>query len=458
LLDLCDRMGLLVFNEGFDKWEKTMGLQKPEDEFREVMERNAANWIRRDRNHPSVMLWSMCNENWRQLITPWGREGIEFCVDLYKRLDPTRPVTIGDFRPKELLKDHPGTLEPVDIASWNYNGCYAMSKEVYPEKPVIYSESASSVSTRGYYEIPHPEKMRQWSDTRQVESYDLSGKVDYPDREFYRMERDRYVAGEFVWTGFDYLGEPSPFDKEARSSYYGIVDLCGIPKDRFYLYRSYWNTEDVTVHILPHWNWPERCGKEVPVYVYTSGDEAELFLNGKSLERRKKQAAETGRELLPQGIDAGIVNRYRLRWEEVVYQPGELKAVAYKNGRKIGESVIRTAGEPAGIRLTADRREIAADGDDLCYVKVEMVDKDGNPCPLATNMLHYNVTGPVQLVAVGNGNPIGMDAFTDKQHPLFYGKAMAVLRSMKNSSGAATLDVSGEGVGESSLTIESIYQ
>jgi beta-galactosidase len=270
------------------------------------------------------------------------------------------------------------------------------------------------------------------------------------------MEQDVYCAGEFVWTGFDYLGEPTPYDagnykrrkltpeEESRSSYFGIVDLVGIPKDRFYLYRSHWAPENKTIHVLPHWNWPERVGRNVPVYVYTSGDSAELFLNGKSLGSRTFNPGSKN-----------PMNAYRLRWEDVIYEPGELKVVAFKDGEKLGTVTVKTAGEPAGLRLTPDRKKLNSGGDDLCYVLVEAVDKKDNSCPLAMDDISFKVTGPATIEGVGNGNPRSHEEFVANHVRLFYGKAMLIVRASEGAGGKIRIKAHGSNLKDEDITVES---
>ncbi|MCX6998117.1 MAG: DUF4982 domain-containing protein [Kiritimatiellaeota bacterium] len=459
LLKLCDELGLLVFNELFDKWDATADLLDS-GEFEAFMTRQSQAFVHRDRNHPCVVVWSIGNEMDSTVTSAQGIRQIAFMAGLFRQLDPTRPVTLADWRPEEVCRGQ--ALASLDVTSWNYGRSYALSRERFPDKPIIYSESASALSTRGFYRLPHPaSKIDYEYPERYVDSYDLnsaSGPRDIPDWDFRRMETDRYVAGEFVWTGFDYLGEPTPFPREAHSSYFGIVDLAGIPKDRDYLYRSHWAPEKTTLHILPHWNWPNRVGQAVPVFLYTNGDSAELFLNGRSLGRRSKQrhAGPPGNPAGSKPATAGgaaparyydVIDRYRLRWEDVVYQPGELKAVAYRDGRRIGEATRKTAGPPAAIRLTPARTELRADGNDLCYITVEMVDADGTVCPLAMDEIAYAVEGPATLAGVGNGDPLGLDSFADHTHPLFYGKAVAILRSRPGETGTVTLKTSAKGIG-----------
>jgi beta-galactosidase len=257
------------------------------------------------------------------------------------------------------------------------------------------------------------------------------------------QEDGKYIAGEFVWTGFDYLGEPTPY-MDSRSSYFGIVDLVGIPKDRFYLYQSHWRPDKNLVHILPHWNWKGYEGKKVPVFVYTNGDSAELFLNGKSLGKKyKNPTSEVSTE------------RYRLMWHDVDYEPGELKAVGFKEGKPVGEAVVKTAGNPHSIKLTPDKTTIDATGEDLSFVLVQAFDKDGNPCPLADNLIQFELKGPGEIAAVGNGNQRSYEPFQASYRKLFYGKAMLILRSVKNSSGKIEITATSNGLKSAKAVVNS---
>ena len=301
-----------------------------------------------------------------------------------------------------------------------------------PNKSVVISESASTVSTRGFYEWPLPEEQVDFTKSLQVSSYDLNAPwwAEIADDDFMWQQDENYIAGEFVWTGFDYLGEPTPYDNRtvremgfddraaSRSSYFGIVDLVGIPKDRYYLYKSYWKPDETTVHILPHWNWPDKIGDTIPVFVYTNGDCAELFLNGRSLGTRCKD---------PKSDNS--VDRFRLMWREVVYEPGELRAVVTREGVAIGEASLATTGQAVALRLTPDRREISADGMDLSYVLVEAVDAQGRVHPVADQQVTISVAGPASIAGVGNGNPQSFAPFQSEQVYLFYGKAMIILKS-----------------------------
>ena len=429
LLELCDKMGMLVYNEAFDKYDGKMDLAENAD-FEEFAQRNVKNFVERDRNHPCVFIWSVGNEMADvQYNNNNGFQRMNTMIGYVRKYDPTRPVTMACDNTNSAAWRH---FDFYDVHSWNYGRRYSLARQMEPNKGVIVSESGSTVSTRGFYELPLPVKRDEFSNARQISSYDLNVPfwADLPDEDFMWAQDEEYVAGEFVWTGFDYLGEPTPYtndwakgngltDKEAsRSSYFGIVDLCGIPKDRYFLYKSYWKQDEPTVHILPHWNWEGSKVEKVPVFVYTNGDCVELFLNGKSLGKKCKSPASEK-----------SIERFRLMWNDVTYQPGELKAVAYKEGEVIGEEVLKTAGEPSQIRLTPDRSTISANGMDLSYLLVEALDKDGNLCPLAANKMELSITGPGRIAGVGNGNPQSFDSFQASEVKLFYGKAMIIVGS-----------------------------
>ena len=429
LLDLCDKMGFLVFDEAFDKYDNKADIHETTD-FEEFAQRNLKNFVERDRNHPSIFIWSVGNEMGDiQTNQNNGFHRLQTMVNYVKKYDPSRPVTMACDITNAAANRH---FDFYDVHSWNYGRRYSLARQMEPNKAVIVSESGSTVSTRGYYDLKLPEKRSAFGDELQVSSYDLNVPewADLPDEDFMWQQDEEYIAGEFVWTGFDYLGEPTPYnnmwtkmkgmsDKEAsRSSYFGIVDLCGIPKDRYYLYKSYWKPQENTVHILPHWNWDPSKVKTVPVFVYTNGDAAELFLNGKSLGKKFKSSNSSK-----------AIERFRIMWNDVAYQPGELIAVAYKEGEKVGEEVIKTAGEPYKIKLTPDHTTIKADGLDLSYVLVEAYDKDGNICPLANQKIDLAISGPGHIAGVGNGNPQSFDSFKGNAVTLFYGKAMVILGS-----------------------------
>jgi beta-galactosidase len=449
LLELCDRMGFVVWDECFDKWDRTADRDPCTQLLEQFGERQIRNFVQRDRNHPSVVVWSIGNEIDPQ---PGNKEGVsaervEFMSDFFRKYDATRPIGMACHMPVVAQKK---MLDAMDLAGWNYQRKYAQYRQSYPDKPIVYSESASAFSTRGFYELPLRTSKTQYSKEFQVDSYDRNAASwsDIPDREFALMEKDKFVAGEFVWTGFDYLGEPTPYSRQARSSYFGIVDLAGIPKDRFYLYRSHWRPDVTTVHILPHWNWPDRIGQNVPVYVYTNGDTVELFLNGKSLGKLTK-AKEEGPSYY------GSIDKYRLCFNDVNYEPGELKAVAYKDGSEIGQEIMRTAGEPAKIRLTPDRKELSATGDDLCYILVEALDANDTLCPLADNLIKFKVDGPAEIAGVDNGNPLSYEPFQADYRKLFFGKAMLILRTKQEQNGDIRVTAESDGLTSADIVVQS---
>ncbi|TFH35797.1 MAG: glycoside hydrolase family 2 protein [Bacteroidia bacterium] len=453
LLELCDRMGILVFNEIFDKYDGKADISDTTD-FEEFAARNIRNFVMRDRNHPSVFIWSVGNEigdvQWN--IND-GFRRLQTMIKYVNMYDTTRFTTLVCDNYESARLRH---FDYYDVHSWNYGRRYSLARELEPGKSVIISESASTVSTRGFYEFPLPASKTDFTNSLQVSSYDLNAPewAEISDDDFMWQQDEPYVAGEFVWTGFDYLGEPTPYtnqwvkaagmtDTEAsRSSYFGIVDLCGIPKDRYWLYKSYWKPEETTVHILPHWNWEERAGENVPVFVYTNGDCAELFLNGESLGKRCKDPGSST-----------SVERFRLIWNDVIYRPGELKAVAYKDGQKIGEQVIKTAAEPYSLRLTPDRDKIKPGGSDLSYILVEVIDKDGTLCPLADDNVEIMIKGAGSVAGVGNGNPQSFHPFKSDNVDLFYGKAMIIV-APGSKAGKLTIEVSSPGINGIKTDIE----
>ena len=482
VLDLCDRMGIIVFNELFDKYGPTAGVQCSTGEYVDnFAEAEVKNFVLRDRNHPSVLLWSIGNEIPDLLTDKDGRaaEHVANMVKYFKKYDDTRPTTMGCHVPSA-SGDGKQILDALETSGWNYGRRYNTTRKAYPEMPIIYSESASAFGTRGAYKLSETKSKTDWENDGEISSYMLTSAPwsDISEHEFEYMRIDSFVAGEFVWTGFDYLGEPTPYmhgerfaqteeGHVARSSYFGIVDLAGFPKDSYYNYRSLWREDDNTVFLTPHWNWEDHVGENIPVVLYTNGDEAELFLNGKSLGKRKKidpDQVKTSMQIA-KGIDYSvtennledpyfeIVDAYRLRWMEVPYEAGEIKAVAYKEGNFIGESVVQTTGKPDNLKLTPDRPIMKADGMDLCYVTVEMVDAEGRVYPWAMDVLEITVEGSAKMMGVANGDAMGHDVFTDNSHPLFYGKAIVVLRNIPGKSGEAILDVRTEDGKQADLTV-----
>lgn len=445
LLQLCDEMGLLMFNEIFDKYDEKADIQDDTD-FKEFAHRNIKNFVERDRNHPSVFLWSVGNEigdvQWN---INNGFQRLHTMVNYVNKYDPTRPVTLVCDNLESAKLRH---FDFYDVHSWNYGRRFRLARKLEPNKSVIISESASTLSTRGFYEFPLPEDKTDFTKSLQVSSYDLNAPdwAEVSDDDFMWQQNESYIAGEFVWTGFDYLGEPTPYnnkyvkelgmtDKEAsRSSYFGIVDLVGIPKDRYYLYKSYWKPEETTIHILPHWNWEGREGKVTPVFVYTNGDCGELFINKKSQGKQcKKPTSENS------------VERFRLMWRNVIYEPGEVKVVVYKNDQILGDATIKTAGKPYQLRLTPDKTILKANGEDLSYLLVEALDKDGNLCPLADNDIDIQLKGKGQIAGVGNGNPQSFEPFKSTKVKLFYGKAMIIVEA-GFETGPLDINVSSKGL------------
>ncbi len=466
LLELCDEMGLFVWDECFDKWNATCG--RGDDPLEQFVEEKLREFVRRDRNHPCVFVWSIGNEIPPGKACPPGQEhwagspahgtSAERCArfrDVVRSLDLTRPVGIASCFRDAVKK---GDYAPLDITGWNYGAQYAAMHSQYPKKPVVYTESASALSEYGHYSETLPKDKADYDlKAVRVDSYDRNASKwsDIADREFERMERDTYVAGEFVWTGVDYLGEPTPYEGYstkaipkrdlARSSYFGIFDLLVLPKDRVWLYRAHWNKDKFTLHVVPeHWTFPEREGKSMPVYVYTSADEAELFLNGVSLGRRRKD---------PKAVSSksdyyGILPRYRLIWDDVKYAPGELKAVAYgADGKALGETVVRTAGEPAKVVLRADKATLSADPKEFVFVEVGLVDDKGTPVMRDNRRVKFAVEGPAKIVAVGNSDPRGLESFKAvESHPLYNGRAGLFIRSA--GEGIVRLVATADGVKE----------
>ncbi|MCC7506814.1 MAG: DUF4982 domain-containing protein [Saprospiraceae bacterium] len=447
LLDLCDEMGFVVVDELFDKWDARADIL-PETDFQEFARRQVRNFVQRDRNHPCIILWSCGNEIGDiQGNVNGGFAKLELMTSLFRLNDPTRPVTlVCDNRESATLRH----MDYYDVICYNYGRRYDKARQLASDHSVIISESASTVSTRGYYNPVLPAKKTDFEQQPRISSYDLNAPewAEIPEDDFNWQWEDRFVAGEFVWTGFDYLGEPTPYgdfavqagqikqEATARSSYFGIVDLAGIPKDRYYLYKSLWRPGANTVHLLPHWNWKGAENQPIPVFVYTDGDEAELFLNGRSLGRRTKQPLGTG----------PVLEQYRLMWDSVPYQPGTLRAVAYRDGQLIGEDLVRTAGKPASVRLTPDRSLLRADGDDLSFVLVEVLDAEGNLCPLADHLVRFELSGPADIAGVDNGDPVSLAPFQASEGRVFYGKSMLIVRTREGQRGAVTVKATSSGL------------
>ena len=460
LIELCDEMGFMVMCENFDEWD----IAKCENGYHRFFNQDSGDgriWAERDminmlhhfRNNPSVVMWSIGNE----VPSQWKPEGLVvagWLQDICHREDPTRPVTCGMDQYNAVTIN--GFAEQLDIVGFNYKvDRYIPAYKILPQRIILGSETASTVSSRGTYHFPAQVGAAIMHDDHQSSSYDTEycWWSNIPDNDFAADEDYPWCIGQFVWTGFDYLGEPSPYDTDAwpnHSSVFGIVDLAYIPKDRFYLYRSQWNKKDETLHILPHWNWEGREGETTPVFVYTSYPCAELFVNGVSQGRRT--FAEPDGQTPCLGEKA--MKRFRLMWDDVEYQPGELKVVAYNNeGQAVAEKTIRTAGKASAIRLTPDRNVLKADGEDLCFINVSLTDKDGNPVPDDSRLVKVKVSGAGSFKAIANGDPTCLESFQQPQMHLFSGQ-LTVLVQSGTTPGEITVEVSGKGVRKATVTLK----
>lgn len=461
LLELTDKMGFLVVDEIFDAWERRKTPHDFHLIFPDWYEADTRAFIRRDRNHPSVILWSYGNEVGEQYTGAEGAEVGQKLVSIIKEEDPTRLTTASMNYAKPEM-EFPTVM---DVINLNYQGegirnapeyahlqgiktppLYPEFNKTFPEKVILSSETAASLSTRGTYlfpvtngnSAPASDETGGDPENHYVSAYELYTAPfgASPDKVFASQDKHPYVGGEFVWSGWDYIGEPTPY-YSSRSSYFGIIDLAGFKKDRFYLYQSRWRPDLPMVHILPHWNWPERIGEITPVHVFTSGDEAELFLNGESLGRKKKGEFE-----------------YRLRWDDIKYQPGELKVIAYKNGEKWAEDVVKTTDSPYGFELTADRATINANSKDLSFITVKVVDENGLFVANANNLIEFEIEGPGKIIATDNGDPTDMVAFPSLKRKAFNGLALAIVQSTKNEKGVITLNAKSENLKEAKIIIK----
>ncbi|KAM0216894.1 hypothetical protein ACHAPA_011988 [Fusarium lateritium] len=440
LLDLTDKLGFLIIDEIFDCWATAKRLNDFHLIFADWSEPDLRSFLRRDRNHASVIAWSFGNEV-REQRNDTTAPSVWPLRDIVHEEDTTRPGTVA------LSHTRPGTpgkalMDASDVLNINYQGAgiswganyeqvqdaasytppaYPLFHATYPNKLILGSETASALSSRGVYFFPVSALSAPVNDSSggnealaQVSAYELytADAGSSGDKVFASQDANPYVAGEFVWTGFDYLGESTPYST-ARSSYFGILDLAGFKKDRFYIYQARWRPDLPMAHLLPHWTWPNRQGKVTPVHVFTSGNEAELFLNNKSLGRKRRSA-----------------NEYRLRWDDVIYTPGELRVVAYKNGTKWAEDRVRTAGEPATVRLTADRSGLEGT-EDLAFVTAEIVDAEGNLVPEASQSIRFSVHGPAEIIATDNGDATSLVSFASLERKAFSGKALAVVRPQR---------------------------
>ncbi len=441
LVELCDEMGIMLMIEPFDDW----GFRPKSPNgygavFNEWAEKDVSNMVRHYRNNPSVVMWSIGNE----VPSQWGEPGMGELICLrntIKALDTTRPITCGMDQVGEGAVIDNGFAAALDIPGFNYKPqFYEKFYEKLPQKIILGSETASTVSSRGQYFFPvefgeHKVELHPGNQSNSYDNESCSWS-NVPDLDFARDDDNPWVIGQFVWTGFDYLGEPSPYDTDAwpsHSSYFGIIDLASLPKDRYYLYRSKWNNNSPTLHILPHWNWKGREGEITPVFVYTSYSKAELFINGKSQGIREKN-------------DSTVYNRYRLMWNNVRYQPGELRVVIYDdNGAIKAEKAVRTAGRPHHLVATVNRNTLAPTGDDLAYITIQVADKDGNIVPIDNRRVKFSVSGAGTFEATANGDPTSLLPFQNPEMDLFSGAATAIVRS-SNKKGNIIFTASAKGV------------
>ena len=443
-MDICDSLGMMVMAESFDMWIYPKCKNGYARDFHEWAERDITNLVLNHRNHPSIVMWSIGNE----IPEQGSEEGRQISIQLQglcHSLDPTRPVTQGMDHAERSIAG--GFAQAMDVPGFNYRvHKYANNIMQLPQGFLLGSETASTVSSRGVYKFPvevtDNSQYASWSPKYdpnaiknadgQCSSYDTEycSWSNLPDDDWVWQDDYKWVIGEFVWTGYDYLGEPTPYDEywPARSSYFGICDLAGLPKDRYYLYKSKWNKEEHTVHLLPHWTWPDRKGKVTPVYCYTDGVEAELFVNGKSQGRIRKNPKER-------------LDRYRLRWNNVKYEPGEIKVVAYdEKGNQIGEAIRQTAGKAVQLVAQAETETHKADGEDMIYVRISVKDKKGVPVPTCQDALTFSVNGEAKFEAACNGDATSLESFRQPKMKLFNGELIVILRpTMK--AGKVTLTV-----------------
>ena len=459
LVQACDEMGVMLMAESFDEWNKPKCANGYNLLFDEWAERDLVNLVRHYRNNPSVVFWCIGNEVPNQS----DKEGYLIAKrlqDICHREDPTRPVTQGMDNPDAVVAN--GFAAVMDVAGFNYRPhLYVRNYLVLPQKLILGSETASTVSSRGVYKFPVERKAMAVYDDHQSSGYDVEhcNWSNLPEDDFMQHEDLPYCIGEFVWTGFDYLGEPTPYytNWPSHSSLFGIIDLASIPKDRYYLYRSHWNKEEKTLHILPHWTWPDRKGKVTPIFVYTSYPSAELFINGKSQGKRTKELGVTLEGSDSRAAQQGFERqkRYRLMWMDTKYEPGTVKVVAYDEQGNVAETKeIRTAGKPHHIELKADRTHLTADGKDLAYINVRIVDKNGNLCPDETREVRFRVTGAGSYRAAANGNPISLESFQLNKMKLFSGQLTAIVQTAEEA-GAILFEAQADGVKSALLQLNS---
>ena len=460
LVRACDEMGMMLMAESFDEWDVPKCQNGYNLLFNEWAEKDMVNLLHHYRNNPSVVMWCIGNEVPNQGMAGGGKIS-KFLQDICHREDPTRPVTQGMDNPDAVVNNNYASV--MDVPGFNYRPFkYQINYDKLPQRVILGSETASTISSRGVYKFPVVRKsMAKYSDN-QSSSYDVEhcGWSDLPEDNFIQYDDLPYDMGEFVWTGFDYLGEPTPYytDWPSHSSLFGIIDLAGIPKDRYYLYRSNWNTKENTLHILPHWNWKGREGEITPVFVYTSYPSAELFINGKSLGRKSKDLSVPLEGSYTEEAQRNFERqkRYRLMWMDAKYEPGTIKVVAYdESGKAVAEEEVHTAGKPDHLVLTADRSELKADGKDLSFINVKVVDKDGNFCPEETRLVKFKVKGAGTFRAVANGNSVSLESFQKPEMKLFSGQLTAIVQTGEEA-GEIVFEASAPGVKPAKIKLKAV--
>ena len=459
LVKACDEMGMMLMLESFDEWVTPKVKNGYNTMWNEWVEKDLVNLIHQYRNNPSVVMWCIGNEVPDQWKPEQGPKLSRYLQDICHREDPTRPVTQGMDAPDAVVNNNMAAT--MDVAGFNYRPHkYIENYSKLPQQIILGSETASTLSSRGVYKFPVVRRSMHKYEDHQASSYDVEhcGWSNLPEDDWIQHEDLPYCIGEFVWTGFDYLGEPTPYysDWPSHSSLFGIIDLAGLPKDRYYLYRSHWNKDEETLHILPHWNWKGREGEITPIFVYTNYPTAELFINGKSQGKRTKDMSVTVYNSADSASAADLkrLTRYRLMWMDTKYEAGTIKVVAYnEKGEAVAEKEIKTAGKPYKIELIPDRTEITADGKDLSFVTVKVVDKEGNLCPVAANQIKFKVKGNGKYVAGANGDPTSLESFQEPTMKVFNGMMTAIIGS-NEIPGTITLEATSKGLKKGSVTIK----
>ena len=461
LVEACDEMGMMLMLESFDEWRTPKLKNGYHQHFDEWVERDLVNLVQHFRNNPSVVMWCIGNEVPDQGDVIWGSKLSRMLQDICHREDPTRPVTQGMDQPHNVVYNNMAAV--MDVAGFNYRPHrYPDNYLRLPQQIILGSETASTVSSRGVYKFPVERRSMAKYDDHQASSYDVEhcSWSNLPEDDWIWHDDFKWGIGEFVWTGFDYLGEPTPYysDWPSHSSLFGIIDLAGLPKDRYYLYRSHWNTNSETLHILPHWTWPGREGEVTPVFVYTNYPSAELFINGVSQGIRTKDTSISAEETWEKESEETPTSftrqkRYRLMWMDTKYEPGTVKVVAYdKDGNAVAEEEICTAGAPHHIELEADRPIIKADGKDISFITVKVVDAEGNLCPDAQHLVKFSVKGNGWYRAGANGDPTSLELFHKPQMKVFNGMMTAIVQSTEQA-GDITLTATAKGLKSAKITI-----